>query len=121
MSLLPIEDAPSSGVRGGGRGGGGNARITPIYIWHKASSPPPPRDPWAGVGWGPRDPPPYFWVEKLKKRGISLIRDSGRAQFQDLGPDLGANLAVISGALPWVLGLLKVPFWGPLWCPMLWP
>ena len=69
-----------------------------IYIWHKASSPPPPppRDPWAGVGWGPRTPPPYFWVEKLKKRGISLIRNSGRAQFQDLGPDLGLVLGLVS-------------------------
>ena len=73
-----------------------------------------------GRGWmGTKDPPPYFWVEKLKKRGIRVIRDSGRAQFQDLGPDLGANLAVISGALPWVLGLPKGPFWAPLWCPML--
>ena len=32
---------------------------------------------------GTQDPPPYFWVEKFKKRGISLIRDSGSAQFQD--------------------------------------
>ena len=38
-----------------------------------------------GRGWvGTQDPPPYFWFEKLKKRGISLMRDSGRAQFQDL-------------------------------------
>ena len=39
------------------------------------------------MGWGSvgtRDPPPYFWVEELKKRGISLIRESGRAQFRDL-------------------------------------
>ena len=48
-----------------------------------------------------------------------MVRDSGRAQFQDLGPDLGANLAVIIGALPWVLGLPKVPFWGLVWCRML--
>ena len=45
-----------------------------------------------GRGWvGTKDPPPYFWVEKLKKRGIRVIRDSGRAQFQDLGPDLGST------------------------------
>ena len=52
-----------------------------------------------GRGWveTKNPPPPYFGVEKFKKRGIRVIRDSGRAQFQDLGPDLGANLAVIIG------------------------
>ena len=50
-----------------------------------------------GRGWvGTKDPPPYFWVEKLKKRGIRVIRDSGRAQFQDLGPDLGLVLGLVS-------------------------
>ena len=91
-----------------------------IYIYGIRWVPPPPlgtHGPGLGGDQGP--PPPYFWVEKLKKRGIRVIRDSGRAQFQDLGPDLGANLAVISGALPWVLGLPKGPFWAPLWCPML--
>ena len=50
-----------------------------------------------GRGWvGTQYPPPYFWVEKFKKRGISLIRDSGRAQFQDLGLDLGLFLGLVS-------------------------
>ena len=51
-----------------------------------------------GRGWvGTKDPPPpYFWVEKLKKRGIRVIRDSGRAQLHDLGPDLGLVLGLVS-------------------------
>ena len=53
-----------------------------------------------GRGWvGTKDPPPYFGVEKLKKRGIRVIRDSGRAQFQDLGSDFCLFLCSTAHAL----------------------
>ena len=67
MSLLPIEDAPSSGVRGGGE-----MRVLPPYIYGiRRQAPPPPRDPWAGVGWGPRDPPPIFGSRNSKKEELA--------------------------------------------------
>ena len=39
--------------------------------------PPPPRTHRPRLGWGQGPPPPYFWVEKFKKRGIRVIGDGG--------------------------------------------
>ena len=44
---------------------------------------------------GVRDPPPYFWVEEFKKRGIRAVWVSGGAQFQDLGLVLGLVLGQV--------------------------
>ena len=75
-----------------------------------------------GRGWvGTKDPPPYFWVEKLKKRRIRVIRDSGRAQFQDIVIVITTYHAVywsyrasstdrwfLPCSIPWVSGLPEV-------------
>ena len=40
-----------------------------IYIYMaQGGCPPPPRDPWAGVWWGPRTPPLFLGRETQKKR-----------------------------------------------------
>ena len=72
-----------------------SATYVPIYM-AQGDTPPPLGTNGPGLG-GDQGPPPYFGVEELKKRRIRVIRDSGRARFQDLGPDLGLVLGLVLG------------------------
>ena len=58
-------------------------------------SPPPTLDPSVRLGAGPRNPSPYFEVEKHEKMGFGLGWDSVRAVDRVFGLGLGYDITTV--------------------------